>query len=637
MQPGLIAVSGLLVVSTFTVQGASIQDFSSHPEFHNVKISPDGRHLAVSINDDGRKTLAFMQTKDGKITHVLKASGKGHAGDYYWVNDERVVIEIEQSKGSLSQPLRYGELYAVNYDGSKGKMIFGYRAQGGIAMTAYGGSLLDTLKNDDKHVLITKMEHKRKSDYRSDVVKLNVYNGRERRVKGTPIGSNQFLIDHDGNPRFVAGKDDNDNIKLFYSEGRGESWQPFEVNAGQGLFTPLAFSADNQKVYALHSSDGGPQALGLYDLTSGKTETLFRSSIADPTYAISSNLNEVYGLRLDEDYPSYHFILDDVVETKVHKALIGAFGGDSVEITSKTRDGKQMVVHVSGDRNPGQFFLFNTDTMQARFLLASRGWLNKDDMSPTEAFRINTADGYSLTGYLTIPKARNKDDRLPLVVMPHGGPHARDYWGFSAQTQLLASQGYAVLQVNFRGSTGFGERFEHAGYGEWGDKIQDDIYAATQYAIDAGVADKGRICLFGASFGGYSALQSAIRFPDTYRCVIGYAGVYDLPLLYQDGDIRDIKWGGAYLDKTLGPDDAKQRAMSPSNHVDKLKAAVMIVHGEKDERAPLSQALSLKKALDARGYPYEWLVKPKEGHGFYDEKNILELNQKVLDFLQKHI
>ena len=176
-----------------------------------------------------------------------------------------------------------------------------------------------------------------------------------------------------------------------------------------------------------------------------------------------------------------------------------------------------------------------------------------------------------------------------------------------------------------------------AGYENWGTKIQDDILLATKYAIQQGVADKSKICIFGTSFGGYSALQSAIKSPELFKCAIGYSGVYDLPLLYEEGDIESFKWGDAYLDKTLGTDKAKQIEQSPVYNVDKLKAAVLLIHGEDDKRAPIEHAEKLRDALDENGHPYEWLIKNKEGHGFYGEDNILEANTKILSFLEKYI
>jgi dipeptidyl aminopeptidase/acylaminoacyl peptidase len=210
-------------------------------------------------------------------------------------------------------------------------------------------------------------------------------------------------------------------------------------------------------------------------------------------------------------------------------------------------------------------------------------------------------------------------------------------WGYDPSVQLLAVEGYAVLQINFRGSTGYGTKFRDAGYGEWGRKTQEDIIDATYWAIKEGIADKERIAIFGASFGGYSALQAPILEPDLYKAAIGYVGVYDLDMLYTTGDIETARWGEAYLDTTLPDNEADRIAQSPARNVDKLKAAVFIVHGVDDYRAAFEHAEALRDALDEINYPYEWLAKDGEGHGFYDVDNRIELNNKVLAFLEKHL
>ncbi|GIU49601.1 MULTISPECIES: alpha/beta hydrolase family protein [Shewanella] len=630
----IMMVWGVLLCISNVTFAASVEDYSRHSDYHSVKISPDGKHLAVLMNDEGKKKLAFLRTDNFELTFALNSSGRDQPADYYWVNNERVIVQVVQSRGRLEQPINLGEIFAVNYDGSKRKMIFGIRAQSGIAYSGYGGFLLDKLEDDKKHVLITKRLLSRDGNVLPEVTKLNVYTGKERRVKRAPISYSQFLVDNDSVPRFVVGTDKNFDTKIYYSEGKGEDWQPFESKF-EGEFTPLAFSSDNKSVYALKTEENKPQGLYRYDLETEKETFLYRSEIADPTYAISSDLNEVYGLRLDEDYSSYIFIKPDTQEAKLHKALIQAFNGDSVEITSKTKDGKQMVVRVSSDRNPGSFYIFNTDTMKARFLLSSQQWIKKEQQASTEPFRIKTPDGLVLNGYLTLPIGKKQN--LPTVVLPHGGPHYRDYWQFDPQAQMLANAGYAVLKVNFRGSEGYGKSFMEAGYGQWGTGIQDDITLALNYAIQTGVADKERVCIFGASFGGYSALQSAIRAPEMYKCAIGYVGVYDLPMMFDEGDIKGATWGGAYLNTTLGTDSAELIAQSPSRNVDKLNAPVLIIHGEDDQRAHFEHALALKEALDKKGHPYEWLVKDKEGHGFYNEDNILEANKAILAFLDKYI
>lgn len=616
------------------VNAASVEDFSRHIQYYNVKISPDGKHLAASINVDGGKNLVFLDAKTFAVTHTLSASKKSQPADYYWVNNERVIIQVEQLRGALEIPLNFGELYAINYDGRKGRMIFGYRSQSGIALTGKGGFLLDILKNDRKHVLVQAQQFSRKSDVLPRVIKLNIYSGKEIRVKTSPIPYSQFLIDNEGVPRFVSGVDKNYNVKLFYSKGKGNDWTIFGDDF-KGEFVPVAFAENKHSIYALKSENGETQGLYKYDLQTQKETLLYRSEFVEPTYSMKSNLNQVFGIRIDEDYPSYVYLDDNDVSSKLHKAIFGAFKGDNVEITSTTKDGNQIIVKVSGDRNPGAFYLFNTKTMQARHLFNSAPWIKPQELAQVEPFRIKSPDGYTLNGFMTLPIG--KSSNIPTVVLPHGGPHARDYWQYSRQVQLLANAGYAVIQINFRGSTGYGDKFKEAGYENWGSKIQDDILLATKYVIQQGIADKDRLCIFGGSFGGYSALQSAIRAPDLFKCAIGYAGVYDLPLMYADGDITTLSWGGIYLNKTLGIDKAEQIAQSPAYNVDKLKAPVLIIHGEDDLRTPISQAEKLREALEQHNHPYEWLVKDKEGHGFYDEDNILEMNKKILSFLEKHI
>ncbi len=624
----------LICVSVTKLNAATIDDFSRHVQYYNIKISPDGKHLAALVNSNGGKRLVFLDAESYKVTYALNAGKKSQPSDYYWVNNERVIIQVEQLRGSLEQPLNYGEIYAVNYDGKKGKMIFGYRAKDLKARSGDAGFLIDTLEGDDKHVLIRKQLLSRKSDVLPKVIRLNVYSGRVKGIRSAPIAYSQFLIDNNGQPRFVTGVDDNHKTKLFYSQGKGNKWQPFG-DEFDGEFMPITFTEDNQGIYALKSQNGKTKGLYKFNLKTQEETLLYKSEMVDPTYVIKSDLNSVYGLRLDEDYPSYIYLDSDDTEAKLHKALYSAFKGDNVVITSKTKDGKQIIVKVDSDRNPGTFYLFNTKKMQAKHLFNSAPWINPQEMSQVEPFRIKTLDGLILNGYLTLPK--NKVKNLPTVVLPHGGPHARDYWQFNPQVQMLANAGYAVVQINFRGSTGYGKAFMEAGYKNWGNKIQDDILLAANYVIQQGIADKDKMCIFGTSFGGYSALQSAIRAPEVFKCAIGYAGVYDLPMLYEEGDVTSLKWGDAYLDKTLGTNREQQLAQSPVYNADKLQAPVLLIHGNEDKRAPLEHAEKLRDVLDEKGHPYEWLVKYKEGHGFYDEDNILEANTKILSFLGKYI
>lgn len=628
-----ILVFTALAILPLAAQAITVEEFSKHPQFYDVKISPDGKHLAVLINTEGRKTLAFLETDSKKVTYALRGGNRDQAGSYYWVNNERVVVQVQRVSGRFERPGSAGELYAVNFDGKKKKMIFGYRSKPGLALSAEGGFLLDNLPGDDKRILIEKRTLSKSGGSIPQAVKLNVYTGRENRVKRAPIAYGGFLVDHTGTPRFSIGTDEDHVTHIYYTEGKGEDWQKFGEDI-EGEFRALGFAEDNNTVYITKSGNGGPMGLYEYDITTKKSTLVYQSQLANPS-PLSVDLNQVYGIRVDEDYPSFYFLNKDSLESKLHQKLVASFNGDTVRITSMTADRGKAVLHVSGDRNPGEFYLYDTKTNKATHLLSSRNWLDKSKLAPTEPFRIKTPDGLVLNGYMTLPLGKTAN--LPTVVIPHGGPHARDYWGYNAGAQLLASKGYAVVQVNFRGSSGYGQAFLEAGYTQWGAKIQDDILLATKYAVQTGVADKERLCIYGVSFGGYSALQASIREPDTFKCSIGYVGVYDLPMLYEEGDAKDVKWGDAYLDKTLGTNKAELIAQSPVHNIDKLKAPVLIIHGEEDNRAHFEHALALRDALDEHKHPYEWLVKDKEGHGFYKEENIIEVNHKVLAFLDKYI
>ncbi|BCV43356.1 hypothetical protein TUM17379_03740 [Shewanella algae] len=258
-------------------------------------------------------------------------------------------------------------------------------------------------------------------------------------------------------------------------------------------------------------------------------------------------------------------------------------------------------------------------------------------MAEVKPMDIKVRDGMTIQAYLTLPPGKDPK-QLPLVVNPHGGPHyVRDSWGFDPQNQMLANQGIAVLQVNFRGSGGYGEAFQQAGYRKWGSEIQYDIIDATRHLIDQGIVDKQRICIVGGSFGGYSALQSSVMEPDLFKCAIGFAGVYDLEMMFKEGDVQERDSGTSYLRTVLGQDQAVLRAMSPTRNVDKLKANLLLVHGGNDERAPIEQFEALEDALKKRNYPYQKIIMDDEGHGFYDESHRAIYYQKMLNFLKQNL
>jgi dipeptidyl aminopeptidase/acylaminoacyl peptidase len=249
---------------------------------------------------------------------------------------------------------------------------------------------------------------------------------------------------------------------------------------------------------------------------------------------------------------------------------------------------------------------------------------------------VKVRDGVKIRGYLTTPKGKSKN--LPMIVLVHGGPHGPfDDYDFNYEPQLLASRGYAVLQVNYRGSGGRGREFMVSGYRHWGHEMQNDITDAVKWAIGYGVADRNRICIYGGSYGAYAALTGAYREPDMFKCAVGLAGIYDLPLMFNRGDIKDLKSGVRYLNDVLGGDEADLRERSPVYNAEKIKAAVLLIHGKEDERAPFEHAKRMREALQKAGNPPEWLSEGGEAHGIFNEDHRAQVYELMLAFFAKHI
>lgn len=339
----------------------------------------------------------------------------------------------------------------------------------------------------------------------------------------------------------------------------------------------------------------------------------------------------------EPDYPQW-VVLDPEDPTA---GMIGELGqrfpGARVSVRSQTRDGRLAVVLVSSDVDPGVFLLVDTTTGETKPLLRRREAVDPASMRPMEAFAIESRDGLPVHGYLTLP-VEEPEAPLPTIVMPHGGPHGvRDRWAFHPEVQLFASRGFAVLQVNFRGSGGYGSDFEAADYQSWGDAVQHDILDAIQWSVSQKLTDPARICTYGGSFGGYSAVQLATLAPELIACAVGVAGVYDLPGLLEEGDLAEDVWAKRVLEAYLGRDEGALRSASPVHRVDRLRAPVLLVHGEEDQRAPIAQAKAMCAALKAAGKSCETFFVAGEGHGFRVEAHRYEAMSRVLDFVQRHI
>jgi dipeptidyl aminopeptidase/acylaminoacyl peptidase len=642
-----IAVLAAALAAAPAAHALDIEPYIKKDKFEQIKISPKGDYYAATVPLEDRSVLAIIRRSDNKVTGNFSLGKNTVVADFSWVNPTRVLISMGEKYGSLDRPSLTGELYAINADGTQAELLVGYRVQtsaGSGAGThiqpkkveAVAAFLVDDLPADDKTVIITVSPFA--ADAYSRAERMDVYTGRRTRVASAPVRNASFTTDNAGVVRFAHGAGTDLVNKLYYRKGEGESWELLSDDSRDGHDeSPLGFSADNRIAYLEVENTKGTDAIVAYDTVTGARTEVLRNPVADPLAVIYKPGSGVpVGAYFVADRPTAQFFDATAPEAKLQRLLEEAFKDSTVRVTSETDDGATALVRVSNDRNPGDYYLFDTRTLKATYGLSNREWLDPDEMNPVAPIEFKARDGLAIHGYLTRPKG-SEGKRLPMVVMPHGGPFGiRDYWGFNEEAQLLASAGYAVLQVNFRGSGGYGRDFRYAGARQWGGTMQDDVTDATRWAVGQGIADAGRVCLYGASYGGYASLMGVAKEPALYRCAVGYVGVYDLPMMHTTGDISERTSGRNFVNEWIGPRD-QVAAVSPTRLAERIKVPVFLAAGGEDERAPIEHSRMMERALQKAGVPVETLYFDTEGHGFYLPEHRREFYTKLLAFLSRNL
>lgn len=633
-----------------------LEDFARHDRYRDVKISPDGDYLAASSIVDGKAVLSLIHLSDMKGVNVVPRDNDDLA-HFWWVGRRRVMYTIGHKVGGLEAPIPTGELFTVDADGGDGKTIFG-RTAGTQASTLIAhatselafGELIAPLHDDSGAALIASypVNGPTLGPYRSasslgvfpEAFRIDLRTGVKTRVATSPLRNAKFMADAHGSVRIAYGVDVDHQLKVYYRATDGADWElVFDRNKQGVSFEPEAFGRDGKQIYLLCDGVNGVGGVCRWDAQTRKVETLWSGTESGPTILmLKADESDAFAVESMTGRPAVSLLDKDASESKLLKSLMQQFPGQRVRLGAQTRDGSKRIIGVDSDKDPGQFYLLDMNSKKLSFLLARRPWIKPEQMAQEEPVSVKSRDGLMLYGYLTRPPGKEDAKNLPLVVYVHGGPYGvRDGWGFESDTQMLASRGYAVLQVNFRGSGGFGDKFVQSGFREWGGKMQDDITDATRAMIAQGIADLNRICIFGGSYGGYAALEGAVKEPDLYKCTIGYVGIYDLGLMYSRGDIPQSLYGENYLKMVLGENQDELFDRSPIAHLDKLKAKVMLIVGGADQRVPAIQGERLHQALEARKIAHEWIYERTEGHGFYDEKHVTDMYAKIIAFLDREI
>lgn len=637
----LFCILLLLCQFSVTAQSLTLEDYARQPQFLEIKISPTGKYLAATTRgEEGNIFLQVIDIKTNQIISVRHFTGRDSIGTINWANAERLLITLVRDIGALESPVSTGEIFAVNADGTNARMLTGYRSD----TEKDAATVINYLPEDDKFVLIVTATPNRLGSF-SLIKRLNIDNGRTRQIARAPMRSSGMITDNNGVARIAVGEDqNNDNeMVLMYRKDERSDWQTLRrYGQRDGNFQPLAFMSDNLRILGLSDTQTDTKAISILNPETGKEEIIAHHPKVDvsPILSVKNGLvNEVIGAAFDYDIYDEVFFADiEDKEFSSHlQGLRAAFPERRISISSGTRDNSLAILSVRSANHPVEFYIYDLKNRKLNYLLNSSPWLKAEQLAQTTSVFYKSRDGLDIHGILTLPK--NKEAKnLPLIMLPHGGPHfVRDYLEMDRDAKVFAQHGYAVLQPNFRGSGGFGREFQQLGYQNWGTTMINDMTDGVMHLVNQGIVDKNRVCAYGASYGGYAALMSAVREPDLYKCTVGFVGVFDLNLMFTDGDIPQRKAGINYLEMAIGRDKERLDAQSPIKHLDKLKAPVFIIHGKEDQRVPIIHADRLRAELEKRNHPFEWMVKEKEGHGFYKPENNVERWQKMLAFFDKYI
>ena len=617
----------LVIAAPSMAEEFPVEHFFRDPEFSQLQLSPNGRYIAALAPFNKRRNIVVMETGNLRKAHAVTGLTKYDVRSFFWANDDRIVFTFDKEGEEA-----FG-LYAVGRDGGKVQTLVEPEVSWGARSIRYA-EVVDRLRDDPEHIAISYNKRRVKVP---DLYRLNVDTGKRTLIAKNQGNSVNSVLDRAGNVRVDVELDGTTYI-MRYRDDNEQAWRELaKADALEEGVSPAAFDYDNETLYVASNIGRDRSAIYKYDLEkNGLGEMLFAHDAVDVTEPIFSYAKrKLIGFAYATDKPQVSFI--DPEWAALQAGLDQAFPGDVARVTSVSDDERLAVVTVYSDRAPGRYYLYTKETGEVRFLVSAMGWIDADDMVEMKPIRYTARDGLEIHGYLTLPKGY-AGTPVPLIVNPHGGPWVRDEWGFNQEHQFFANRGYATLQVNFRGSTGYGHKFARAGDRQWGLKMQDDISDAVQWAIAQGFADPRRVCIYGASYGGYATMVGLTSTPELYRCGINYVGVTDMALFFETMPEHWALSRGLMEARIGDPDDeAFMKRISPLSHVEKIQVPVFIVHGKRDPRVDIRHAEKLRDRLDDLGKPYEWLVKNKEGHGFSKEENRIELYEKMDAFLKKHL
>lgn len=610
-----------------------VEVFFGNPEISQLRFSPDGRYLAALVPVERRMNLVVMDLAKKQQQLVTKLTDEG-IQVFAWANNDRLLFQRDE--GGREQT----GLYAVSRQGG---VVDRLAYRGEQAATAginsrFGGLLRRNRADPNKYYVLV-FETLRD---RPDIGLMDVRSGAISVVTHNPGMVTDWVLDRKNVARIGVAEDE-DKIAILYRDKDASPWETLATfTEGEEQWTPLAFDGDNRTLYV--SSDIGRKTRAIYKYDT-VTRTMGDLVAGDETYDITGGLiwseakQAVIGVRYEAERGRVVYWNDEY--RKRQEIIDRSMPGLSNIQIEASDDGSRILIYSHSDQEPGVYYLFDAEKKRIEQLAVVKSRIDPDRMAKMSPISYPARDGLLIHAYLTVPKGMEPKN-LPLVINPHGGPYGpRDTWGFNPEVQFLANRGFAVLQMNYRGSGGFGRAFEQAGYQRWGLEMQDDITDAVQWAIKEGIADPKRIVIAGASYGGYAALAGVTFTPEVYCAAVNYVGVADLTTQFkrlQDADRETRHWLFTRIGDPDKSEVAKRLARtSPSRYADAIKVPVLMAYGRNDPRVKIEQGYAIEAALKRSKVPHKMIIEENEGHGFRKEEKSISWYQEIERFLDAHV
>ena len=603
----------------------SVEDFFKNPKKTGYQLSPDGKYFSYLAPYKKRMNI-FVQKIGGKKVQQITFEKDRNVGGYFWANKKRIVY-IKDSGGDENF-----KLFAVDRTGKNAKDLTPFEK---IRI-----EIIDTLK-DQENELIIGMNKNNPAVF--EPYRINIKTGKIQQLASNenpaePI--TQWITDHKGKLRIAIQMVGGVNQRILYRASEKEEFKEVFTTNFKVQFQPIFFEFDNGPIVFASSNVGRDKSVIVRYNMETKQEVgipLFEHSEVDVSSLIYSKKRKVITAAVYTTWKRQYQFFDKKranLQAKLEKALKGY----EVVVTSVSKDETKYMIRTYSDRSLGAYYYYDQEKDKLEKIIEVSPWLQEEDLATMKPIKYQSRDGLTLHGYLTLPRELTSLP-IPTVVLPHGGPWHRDEWGYHPEVQLLANRGYAVLQINFRSSTGYGRKFWEKGFKQWGQKMQNDITDGVKWLIKRGVADKKNIAIYGGSYGGYATLAGITFTPKLYACAVDYVGVSNL---FTFMNTIPPYWA-PYL-KTLHEmvghpekDKKKMAKYSPALHTDKIRVPLFVVQGANDPRVNIDEADQIVRSLRKRGIDVPYMVKYDEGHGFQNEENRFEFYKAMTGFLYTHL